>query len=78
MPPMPKATPISNGPIIRPKLQNAPLTEITVARYSLDARDATSVNTIGEQIPKPIPNITVGIKSNQRLETNGTLNRAKA
>ncbi|BAY45934.1 hypothetical protein SAMD00079811_35410 [Scytonema sp. HK-05] len=75
---MPKAIPISRGPSIRPKLQNAPLTEMTVAKYSLDARAATSDRIMGEQMPKPIPNITVWIKSNQRLDTNGTLNRAKA
>jgi hypothetical protein len=72
MPPIPKTAPISSGPIIRPTLQNVPFTEITVARYSLDARDVTSDKIIGEQMPKPIPNSTVGIKSNQRLETNGT------
>jgi len=74
---MSKTPPISSGLIIRPTLQNVPFTAITVARYSLDARDATSDKVMGERIPKPIPNITVGIKSNQRLETNGMPNKAK-
>lgn len=55
-----------------------PLTDKIVAKYCFGAISVNRVCILGEPIPKPIPKIVVGIKSNQIFFTRGTVNRAKA